>query len=84
MKHANGVRLYTKSGIDWTAKYKLIAAEASKLKANSFIIEGEVIVTNEAGLSDFHALRSAITRRPKISTWLRSIFCTLTATTCEI
>ena len=65
IKDADGIRLYTKSGIDWTAKYKPIAAEAGKLKADNFIIEGEMIVTNEKGLSDFHALRSAITRRPQ-------------------
>ncbi|RWC69584.1 MAG: ATP-dependent DNA ligase [Mesorhizobium sp.] len=65
VKDADGIRLYTKTGIDWTAKYRPLAAEAKKLEAESFIIEGETIVTNEAGLSDFHALRSAITRRPQ-------------------
>ncbi|AZO25892.1 ATP-dependent DNA ligase [Mesorhizobium sp. M1E.F.Ca.ET.045.02.1.1] len=65
LKDADGVRLYTKTGIDWTAKYRPIGAEAAKLTAESFIIEGEMIVTDEAGLSDFHALRSAITRRPQ-------------------
>ena len=65
IKDADGIRLYTKNGIDWTAKYKPIAAEAARLEADSFIIEGEIIVTNEKGLSDFHALRSAITRRPQ-------------------
>lgn len=65
IKDADGIRLYTKSGIDWTAKYRPLAAEAGKLNAESFIIEGETIVLNEKGLSDFHALRSAITRRPQ-------------------
>ncbi|WP_149805013.1 ATP-dependent DNA ligase [Mesorhizobium sp. NFR06] len=65
IKDADGVRLYTKNGIDWTSKYRPLAAEADKLATESFIIEGETIVTNEAGLSDFHTLRSAITRRPQ-------------------
>ncbi|WP_342634124.1 ATP-dependent DNA ligase [Mesorhizobium tamadayense] len=65
VKDADGIRLYTKTGIDWTAKYRPLAAEAAALKAANFIIEGETIVTNEAGLSDFHALRWAITRRPQ-------------------
>ncbi|RUW83737.1 ATP-dependent DNA ligase [Mesorhizobium sp. M1E.F.Ca.ET.063.01.1.1] len=65
VKDASGIRLYTKTGIDWTLKYRPLAEEASALDAESFIIEGEVIVTNEAGLSAFHALRSAITRRPQ-------------------
>lgn len=65
IKDDEGIRLFTKSGIDWTAKCKPIAKEAEGLKAGSFVIDGEVILTNEAGLSDFHALRSAITRRPQ-------------------
>ncbi|RWX66745.1 ATP-dependent DNA ligase [Mesorhizobium sp. M2A.F.Ca.ET.039.01.1.1] len=65
IKDADGIRLYTKSGIDWTAKYRPLAAEADKLNGESFIVEGETIVLNDKGLSDFHALRSAITRRPQ-------------------
>ncbi|TGP18059.1 MULTISPECIES: RNA ligase family protein [unclassified Mesorhizobium] len=65
VKDADGIRLYTKTGVDWTMKYRPLAEEASAFDAESFIIEGEVIVTNEAGLSAFHALRSAITRRPQ-------------------
>lgn len=59
------IRLYTKTGIGWTAKYRPLAEEAAALDAESFIIEAETIGTNEAGLSDFHALRSAITRCPQ-------------------
>ncbi|CDX57446.1 ATP dependent DNA ligase [Mesorhizobium plurifarium] len=65
IKDVDGIRLYTKTGIDWTAKYRPLAEEAASLDAESLIIEAETIVTNEAGLSDFHALRSAITRRPQ-------------------
>ncbi|TGR72788.1 ATP-dependent DNA ligase, partial [Mesorhizobium sp. M2D.F.Ca.ET.223.01.1.1] len=65
IKDDEGVRIFTKSGIDWTAKYKPIANEAEGLRAESFIIEGEMIVLNEKGLSNFDALRSAITRRPQ-------------------
>ena len=65
IKDADGIRFYTKNGFDWTAKYRPLADEAKALEAEGFIIEGETIVTNEAGLSDFHALRSAITKRPQ-------------------
>lgn len=65
IKDADGIRLYTKTGIDWTAKYRPLAKEAEAIEAASFIIEAETIVTNDTGLSDFHALRSAITRRPQ-------------------
>ncbi|WP_367226915.1 hypothetical protein [Mesorhizobium sp.] len=65
IKDADGIRFYTETEIDWTAKYRPLAKEAAALEAESFIIECETIVTDEAGLSDFHALRSAITRRPQ-------------------
>lgn len=53
VKDADGIRFFTKSGIDWTAKYKPTAKEAEGLSAESLIIEGEMIVLNEKGLSDF-------------------------------
>ncbi|RWH71079.1 RNA ligase family protein [Mesorhizobium sp.] len=65
IKDEDGIRLHTKTGIDWTKKYRTIAKEAAALNADSFIIEGEMIVTSDAGFSDFHALRSAIARRPQ-------------------
>ncbi|CDX21544.1 ATP dependent DNA ligase [Mesorhizobium sp. ORS 3324] len=65
VKDAEGIRFYTKTGIDWTAKYRPLANEVLAIECDSFIIEGEMIVTNAAGISDFHALRSAITRRPQ-------------------
>ncbi|RWG71415.1 MAG: ATP-dependent DNA ligase [Mesorhizobium sp.] len=65
IKDSGGIRFFTKNGFDWTAKYRPLVGEAAAIEAESFIIEGETIVTNEAGLSDFHALRSAITRRPQ-------------------
>ncbi|RWH73410.1 RNA ligase family protein [Mesorhizobium sp.] len=65
IKDTGGIRLFTKSGVDWTVKYKPIAKEAEGLTAESFIIEGEMIVLNDKGLSDFHSLRLAITRRPR-------------------
>ncbi|TPI11158.1 hypothetical protein FJW06_20770 [Mesorhizobium sp. B4-1-3] len=47
-----------------------------RIDAASFIVEGETIVINEAGLSDFRAYRSAITGRRTISISSRSTFCT--------
>lgn len=82
IKDAGGIRFYTKNGFDWTAKYRPLADEAKAIDAESVIIEGETIVTTEAGLSDFHALRSAITRRPKTSTSWPSTFYTSTVTIC--
>ena len=57
---AGGVRAFTRRGHDWTDKYRPIVDEAARLPANSAIIDGEMIVPNAAGLSDFHSFRKAI------------------------
>lgn len=49
--------------MDCTAKYRDLAAASKWLAVDSAIIDGEIIVLNDAGLSDFAALRKAITRR---------------------
>ncbi|SJM33026.1 conserved hypothetical protein [Mesorhizobium delmotii] len=58
-----GVSIFTRRGLDWTTKYRDLAKAAAELEVESAIIDGEIIVVNEAGLSDFAALRKAITRR---------------------
>jgi bifunctional non-homologous end joining protein LigD len=60
-----GRRMFTSSGADWTAKYKPLVKASEALETESAIVDGEVIVLNDAGLSDFGSLRSAITRRPQ-------------------
>ncbi|TJX00398.1 MAG: ATP-dependent DNA ligase, partial [Mesorhizobium sp.] len=60
---AGGARIFTRRGLDWTSKYRDLAAAARTLDVENAIIDGEVVVLNEAGLSDFAALRKAITRR---------------------
>ncbi|MES0135607.1 ATP-dependent DNA ligase [Mesorhizobium sp. M0016] len=59
----DATRIYTRRGLAWTTKYRDIVAASAELGAESAIIDGEIIVLNEAGLSDFAALRKAITRR---------------------
>ena len=59
----DGTRIYTRNGHDWTARYRDLVREADSLGAESAIVDGEIIVLNEAGLSDFGELRKAITRR---------------------
>jgi bifunctional non-homologous end joining protein LigD len=44
-------------------KYRSLVGAAKRLRVESAIIDGETVVLNEACLSDFGALRKAITRR---------------------
>ncbi|MDX8454057.1 ATP-dependent DNA ligase [Mesorhizobium sp. VK9D] len=59
----DGVRIFTRRGLDWTSKYRDLAKAAGELGAESAIVDGEIIVLNNAGVSDFGELRKAITRR---------------------
>ncbi|TIL98614.1 MAG: ATP-dependent DNA ligase, partial [Mesorhizobium sp.] len=44
-------------------KYRDLAEAAKGLNVQNAIVDGEIIVLNEDGISDFAALRKAITRR---------------------
>lgn len=57
-------RAFTRNGHDWTEKYRPIVQAAATLPCRSAMIDGEMVVQDEHGRSDFDALRSAITRRP--------------------
>jgi bifunctional non-homologous end joining protein LigD len=63
-------RAYTRNGFDWSESYLGITKAAAKLDCRSAIIDGEIIVQNERGISDFESLKSAIRWRPQ-----RLIFC---------
>jgi len=52
------VRCFTRNGYDWADRFPGIVAAAIRLKARSFLIDGEVVVLGPDGLSDFDALRS--------------------------
>jgi bifunctional non-homologous end joining protein LigD len=52
------VRLFTRRGYDWTKKYPWIVESARKLKARSFLIDGEAVFCGADGVSDFNTLHS--------------------------
>jgi bifunctional non-homologous end joining protein LigD len=52
-----GVRLLTRNGYDWTARFPLIAAAAEALRAHSFLIDGEAVACDGDGLPVFDRLR---------------------------
>jgi bifunctional non-homologous end joining protein LigD len=45
-------RAYTRNGFDWSDRYPGIVSGAGKLRRTT-ILDGEVIVQNERGVSDF-------------------------------
>ena len=56
-------KLYTRSGLDWTEKFRPIADEAGLLKAKSGLIDGEAVVLDSKGVSQFPALVAALERK---------------------
>jgi ATP-dependent DNA ligase len=59
------IRVFTKTGADWSKKYVPLIEAARVLEVKNAIIDGEAIVINDAGLPDFHALQSTVHSSPK-------------------
>lgn len=59
-KRLDEVRIITRGGHDWTHRFPTIAAAARELPAATFIIDGEAVVLDERGASDFNALQRAL------------------------
>jgi DNA ligase D-like protein (predicted ligase) len=57
-------RAYTRNGFDWSQSYPGIVNAAASLNCRSAILDGEVIVQDGRGASDFEALKSAIKWQP--------------------
>ena len=58
------VRAFSRNGHDWSDRYPSIVRAATGLRCKSAIIDGEAIVQDEYGASDFESLQSAIRVRP--------------------
>ena len=56
-REGSRVRCFTKGGYDWADRFPAIVDAASRLKASSFLIDGEAVICRDDGLSDFNALR---------------------------
>jgi ATP-dependent DNA ligase len=52
------VRLFTRNGHDWTARYPRIAEAALRNRQSSFVIDGEAVLLGVDGISDFNGLHS--------------------------
>jgi bifunctional non-homologous end joining protein LigD len=54
------VKLLTRKGLDWTAKFKPVANAVALLDAETALIDGEIVVEGGNGVSDFSALQDAL------------------------
>jgi bifunctional non-homologous end joining protein LigD len=58
LREGDRVRLFTRRGSDWSKRYPRIVDAARKLKARSFMIDGEAVWCGTDGVSDFDKLHS--------------------------
>ena len=59
---SESARVFTRSGLDWTAKFPALAGAARGLKCRSALIDGEAVVFDKQGVSDFPGLVAALER----------------------
>lgn len=54
------VRISTRNGLDWTNRFRPLADAAASLGLHGALIDGEVVVLDDEGRSDFSALQAAL------------------------
>jgi bifunctional non-homologous end joining protein LigD len=60
------VRLITRNGFDWAARYPLVVKAVAALKARSCLIDGEITVCDENGVAVFDLLRHGPRRKTDV------------------
>jgi len=70
----NGVRIITRGGHDWTVRFAAIASAARDFWPRTMILDGEAVVLDEQGRSDFSALQKALGGRGGKRTAIEAIF----------
>lgn len=60
IRRAGELQLLSRSGLDWTQKLARLARACQRLKADNFILDGELVVQDDQGVSDFQALQMAL------------------------
>lgn len=57
-KQGDRVRLYTRNGHDWAARYPTIVQAVRSLKVESILLDGEAVICDKKGVADFDRLHS--------------------------
>ena len=59
---AGHAKFLTRHGLDWSRRFSSLTSAAAKLPCKQALLDGEVIVLDDAGVSDFGALQDALSR----------------------
>ncbi|WP_035609231.1 DNA ligase D [Haloferula sp. BvORR071] len=60
VRNKGKVKLYTRKQLDWTARFAAVARNLEKLKGGDFVLDGEAVVFDSKGRTDFSALQEAL------------------------
>ncbi|MEK7953271.1 DNA ligase D [Luteolibacter soli] len=64
VKQNGKLTIYTRSGHDWTDKFAPLAKHLTAISKKDFILDGEAVVWDEKGRSNFGDLQAALKGRP--------------------
>ncbi|HEX7260466.1 MAG TPA: DNA ligase D, partial [Luteolibacter sp.] len=64
VKHRGELTIYTRNGHDWTDKFKSLAKHLTAISKQDFILDGEAVVWDEKGRSDFGDLQAVLKSHP--------------------
>lgn len=56
----DAVRIFTRTGLDWTAKFKPLADAVARLSLDRALLDGEAVVVDAAGRTSFSALQAVL------------------------
>jgi bifunctional non-homologous end joining protein LigD len=56
----DSVRLYTRTGLDWTGKFQSVADALAALNLKDVLLDGEVAVAQASGRTDFSSLQKSL------------------------
>ncbi len=58
-------KIFTRRGHDWTHRFKKVAQDAWRIKANSAVVDGEIVVPAADGTTDFSVLQNELRGKSK-------------------
>ncbi len=58
--HNDKIKIFTRNGHDWTEKFPSLVKDVKKLGVNAAILDGEAVVVDESGISNFQLLQNAL------------------------
>jgi bifunctional non-homologous end joining protein LigD len=61
--HKGELMVFTRRGYDWTKRFRKVAEDAFEINASSAIIDGEVVVPQANGATDFSVLQNELKGR---------------------